>query len=247
VVDLRLVIFQKVSTPVGRPSIRFPDPLPAHVDDVVARIAPDNLVLDVGGWWKPFNRADHVVDLLPYETRGGGGSIGPGPERFDSSTWHQVDICAVELPFEDKSFDFVYCGQTLEDVRDPIAVCRELSRVGKAGYVEVPSLWIECCYDVDSLPNSDQYPGYEKHRWLVHVEDGELVFIPKLSWMSLYEFVPREFLERHRCRQELWTTAWHWTGSVRSREWSFVGQAELVPFLTDRIADLNRRISADAV
>jgi hypothetical protein len=211
--------------------VRFPDPLPANVDSVLRRIAPDDLVLDVGGWWKPFNRADHVVDLLSYETRGGGGSIGPGPERFSEQTWHQRDICADGLPFPDGMFNFAYCGQTLEDVRDPVAVCRELCRVARAGYIEVPSLWIECCFDVDALPNSDRYPGYEKHRWLVYADAGELLFIPKLVWLGLYEFVHKDVFERHRGRQELWTTPWHWDGSISAREWSFAGQEELVPFL----------------
>ena len=211
--------------------VRFPDPYPPNVEAVLARIEEEDRVLDVGGWWKPLNRADVVVDLLPYGTRGGGGSIGPGPERFTSQTWHRADVCE-GLPFGDGSFDFAYCGQTLEDVRDPVALCRELARVARSGYIEVPSLWIECCYDVDALPNSDRYPGYEKHRWMVYANEGELLFIPKLSWMSLYEFVPRELFDRHRHRQGLWTTAWHWDGSIPAREWSFVGQEELVPFLT---------------
>lgn len=210
--------------------IRFPDPYPPNVEAALDRIGDGDTVLDIGGWWKPFNRADTVVDLLPYATRGGGGSIGPGPERFSDRTWHQADICE-GLPFADNSFDFVYCGQTLEDVRDPIALSKELSRVGRAGYVEVPSLWIECCYDVDALPNSGRYPGYEKHRWMIHPQDDGLLFIPKLSWLSLYEFVPRDQFERYRHRQELWTTAWHWQDQVRAREWCFVGQEEIVPFL----------------
>jgi len=224
--------------------VRFPDPLPANVADVAARIGPDDLVLDVGGWWKPLNRADHVVDMLPYESRGGGGSIGDGAERFDKSRWHRIDICGERLPFADDTFDFVYCGQTLEDVRDPIGVCAELSRVGRAGYVEVPSLWIECCYDVDALPNSDRYPGYEKHRWIVHADGEGLLFLPKLSWMPLYEFVPRAVFEKFRSRQELWTLPWHWEGEVRAREWGFVGQEELVPFLEARTAEVNAELAA---
>jgi hypothetical protein len=158
--------------------------LPGNVDAALRRIRPSDVVLDVGGWWKPFRRANYVVDLLPYETRGGGGSIGLGPERFTKETWQQADICEIGLPFADGTFDFVYCGQTLEDIRDPIGVCRELCRVARAGYIEVPSLWVECCYDVDALPNSYLYPGYEKHRWLVEAKDDGLLFIPKLSWMS---------------------------------------------------------------
>jgi Methyltransferase domain len=210
--------------------VRFPDPLPANVSDVMDRIGESDRVLDVGGWWKPFKRADVVVDLLPHETRGGGGSIGTGPERFDESTWVNFDICSGPLPFDDDEFDFVYCGQTLEDIRDPIAVAAELSRVAKAGYAEVPSLTVECAYDVDALPNTEDYPGYEKHRWMIDLlEDDTMLFMPKLSWMSLFRFVPNFDLVRDR--QELWTLPVHWTGKLKAREWSFVGQEELVPYL----------------
>ena len=48
-------------------------------------------------------------------------------------------MCNSHWPFPDKTFDFVVCSHLLEDVRDPITVCRELCRVGKAGYIETPS------------------------------------------------------------------------------------------------------------
>jgi len=50
--------------------------------------------------------------------------------------------------------------------------------------------------------------------------------------MSLYEFVPQAVFEEHRRRQEFWTTPLRWEGSITAREWSFVGQEELVPYLT---------------
>src|SRR5918999_2115646 len=109
----------------------------ARLDEVLGE---DDVVLDVGGAFQPLNRADWVVDLLPYEERGAHGSIGPGPERFGPETWVQRDVCDREpFPFEDGSIDFAVCSHTLEDLRDPIWVCSELVRVAKAGYVEVPS------------------------------------------------------------------------------------------------------------
>lgn len=210
---------------------RFPDPHPDNLAAVLARIAPDDLAVDVGGWWKPLNRADHVVDLLPFESRPGGGRLGPGPERYTPATWHQFDVCQTPWPFADGSFDFAYCGQTLEDVRDPIVVCHELARIARRGYVEVPSAWIECTYDVDVGPLTHRYPGYEKHRWIVLHHDGELLFIPKQVWLCLIEFIPRDVSLRWRTDQRIWTTAVHWENTISARELAFSGQEQIIPML----------------
>ena len=117
---------------------------------------PDDLVLDVGGWACPFNRANWVIDSEPYETRGFYSKIGlpksQGGEKeyFTKETWVQRDICDKEpWPFADKQFDFSICSHTLEDVRDPLFVCAEIIRVSKRGYIEVPSRIIESCRGVE--------------------------------------------------------------------------------------------------
>jgi len=46
------------------------------VERLAREIPDDALVLDVGGWFHPFARADWVIDLLPYATRGDGGLQG---------------------------------------------------------------------------------------------------------------------------------------------------------------------------
>src|SRR5947209_20356182 len=110
--------------------------LPAATDRILRTLADDALVLDVGGWAAPFNRADWVIDLMPYDTRGPLGSYGGGAERFTRDTWVQRDICDREpWPFADAQFDFALCVTTLEDIRDPIWVCSELARVARAGSV----------------------------------------------------------------------------------------------------------------
>ena len=92
----------------------------ASLERLKREIVADDLVLDVGGWIQPFTRADWVIDLMPYETRGRLGTQGDGDERFGPDTWVERDICHHEpWPFEDKQFDFVTCAHTLEDVRDP--------------------------------------------------------------------------------------------------------------------------------
>src|SRR5580704_4198140 len=90
-------------------------------------------VLDAGGWYRPFNLATHVIDLNPYESRRLDDALDPeDDERFTADTWIVQDVCNSPWPFPDKTFDFVVCSHLLEDVRDPITVCRELCRVGKA-------------------------------------------------------------------------------------------------------------------
>jgi hypothetical protein len=134
-------------------------------------LADTDLVLDVGGWASPLARADWVIDLLPYATRGLYGEAA-GEERFSASTWVERDICDREpWPFADDQFDFAICSHTLEDVRDPIWVCSELSRVARAGYVETPSRVEE-----QSLGVAGPFAGWSHHHWLVDPVPGGLEF-----------------------------------------------------------------------
>ena len=148
---------------------------------ILELVDDESVVLDVGGWSDPFERADWVIDLMPYETRGLYERLGwikpreRAPERFDASRWIERDICAREpFPFADQSVDFVVCTQTLEDVRDPVWVCSELARIGKAGYIEVPSRLEEQSVGVEG-----PFAGWAHHRWLIDVEDAKIEFVHK--------------------------------------------------------------------
>src|SRR5438128_1904350 len=72
---------------------------PQQVDILLQRLAPNDLVLDVGAWASPFNRAQWVLDSEPYETRGfyrtfgGPASQGGNREWFTRDTWVRRDIC----------------------------------------------------------------------------------------------------------------------------------------------------------
>src|SRR2546430_2182608 len=145
----------------------------SSVERLARELPDDALVLDVGGWIQPFTRANWVVDLMPYETRGRHGTQGVAPERFSKDTWVERDICHHEpWPFEDDQFDFVICAHTLEDVRDPVAVCSELNRVASAGYIEVPSRLEEHSYGFQG-----PWVGWGHHRWLVDITDDRIEFV----------------------------------------------------------------------
>ena len=177
-------------------------------------------VLDVGGWAGPVNRADWVIDLMPYETRGAlmPDGFGPRPERFDADRWVIADICdAQPWPFDDDFFDFAICTFTLEDVRDPIRVCAEMSRVAKAGYIEVPSVLDELTW-ANPEAGGGRWLGHSHHRWLCTLEGDQLVFLSKAHSLHARRSVrvpPRWARELSDAERVI---AHFWEGILRARE-----------------------------
>lgn len=213
--------------------------LPGSRRRILERLGDRDLVLDVGGWAKPFQRADWVIDLLPYETRGLYGYDGDEPERFSAETWVQRDICDREpWPFEDDRFDFAVCSHTLEDVRDPVWVCREIARVARAGYIEVPSRLEEQAYGVQG-----PWVGWGHHHWLVDVLDDGLQFVFKHHIVHGRESfqLPRETWDALAPEKRV-ETLW-WEGSLDARERVFVEAAELDAYLEAGVAPRARRES----
>jgi Methyltransferase domain len=163
---------------------------------ILGMLRAQDVVLDVGGWARPFNRANYVMDQEPYATRGFYGLPPQGGERecFTSDTWIQRDICAREpFPFAAKEIDFVICSHTLEDVRDPLWVCAEMIRVAKAGYLEVPSRVAESSRGIE--PGQ---VGWSHHRWLIDIADGKVRFLMKYhkihsEWRLSF---PKSFFQR---------------------------------------------------
>jgi hypothetical protein len=188
--------------------------LETKVQRVLELIRPSDVVLDIGGWGQPFTRANYVVDLMPYETRGVFGHLGPDAESFTKDTWLQLDICSDPLPFANKSIDFLLCSHTLEDVRDPIRLCREINRVAKRGYIEVPSRRMESIRHLEHRG----YPGYYHHRWLVEIANNTAIFRFKTPLMCSswrYTF-PKSYVRRLTAEERV--AFLFWEGSFDYRE-----------------------------
>jgi hypothetical protein len=172
-----------------------------NVQRVLDLLSPDDVVLDIGGWASPFNRANYILDASPYETRGFYRTWGGKPyqggdvEHFTRDTWIQRDICAHEpYPFADKSIDFVICSHVLEDIRDPLWVCAEMVRIAKRGYIEVPSRIFETCRGVEH----PDMAGLSHHRWLIEIVGDSIEFRQKPHSMhtSFRYSLPRSFARR---------------------------------------------------
>lgn len=207
---------------------------------MLTSLAEDALVLDVGGWARPFARADWVLDLLPYESRGlyGYEHGSRADERYSADTWVARDICAREpWPFENDQFEFAICSHTLEDVRDPVWVCQELQRVAAAGYIEVPSRLQEQAPYVQG-----RHVGWGHHHWLVDIVDGGLEFVFKhhlIHGDRRFQVPPKvaAALTAEQRVQTLW-----WEGGFPARERIFIeSPQELDEYLLAVVPPRSRR------
>lgn len=156
----------------------------------------ENNVPDMGSWNDVFPRANWIVDINPYETGHNNSELF---EQFDKWPWVEGDINDPRVweRFSDKEFNFVICSHILEDIRGPLFVRRQLIRVAKRGYVDVPTHFRECT----RASADDNVSGYDHHRWLVEVVDGALIFAPKLHWAHVLDFLTnarRQYLSNHK-------------------------------------------------
>jgi len=140
-------------------------------------------VLDIGGWGGTLNRATHVIDINPYDTRQKKHQLG-GEEKYSKETWFQLDVCdRTPLPFPDKYFDFVFCSHVLEDIRDPIWLCFEIKRIAKKGYLEFPSPKYELSRGVEGIEGRG-YVGNAHHRWVIFVNNNKVKFLQKHHFVN---------------------------------------------------------------
>ncbi|CAN5688661.1 hypothetical protein BH24ACT5_BH24ACT5_04610 [soil metagenome] len=123
------------------------------------------LVLDVGSGDKPHWRADVLLDRYP--------EAGHARQRSGRATARVTrplfDADAAAMPFADHVFDYAICSHVLEHVPDPAAVVSELTRVARAGYIEVPEA------------ASAKILDFPSHLWWCRRDGTQLVFTANSS------------------------------------------------------------------
>jgi len=176
-------------------------------DAVVARYADQfaagRLIVDVGAGYDPFSLSTEVVDIRRWDT-------------FDNRTVHLVDLEADSLPYTYKQVDFLYSRHTLEDLHNPLHLCREMNRVARAGYIEVPSPASEFCRGVDG--GKPHFRGYIHHRYFIWREADTLVFLPKypyVEYVNMTEEQEDRLTDVLGSKPIVWNTYFPWVGSFR--------------------------------
>ena len=203
----------------------------SNLPKLIARAKACDSVIDVGGWHNPFGPATHVIDLGSHATRQAADSLTPGEvERFSAETWTIHDVCTPPWPFEDNRFDFAICSHLLEDVRDPIAVCRELARVAKARFFTLRAA-------LGRMPEI----GFYHHRWMVEGEGSALRFFRKSHQLAMDSdfFITRGELGRKMTENESGRCLW-WEGDFTAEEVYEVEDEDLRAFKRQALARLKR-------
>ena len=177
-------------------------------------------ILDIGAGHNPFRGVTHVMEIDPTHGRHRGGNRLVVPE---SSKLIVGDVTA--LPFRSGLFDYVYASHVLEHVGAPASACREIMRVGGAGYIETPSPFLEQGLSL----RGEEPPESWFHKWFVFsLHPDLLVFEPRTTetvsqfcscadgqfLREFYEAV--EFVESQHCfRRKAKTTILYWTSSFQ--------------------------------
>ena len=211
---------------------------PRKVQEFVSKLTPNATVLDVVGGKYPRLTATHVIDFLPYEKSAHflDRAHGEGDPHFSADTWFQCNIDHEPLPFEDDAFDFVFCTHTLEDIANPQFALSEISRVGKAGFCETPSILWELIMGIQL----DTIVGAPHHKWYVEVDKdaNEFIFTPKGGhcYLSPEHHLPREMSDA--ITDENACVGLFWEGSISLRTNLMIDYVENVEWLKAKVKEL---------
>ena len=95
-----------------------------YIENIISQ-NPNWKVLDIGCGYGANKYATTICDILDLS------------DHYKDKTF--IKINEKKLPFKDKEFDFIIASHVAEHVEDISYFFNELARVGKKGYIEVPT------------------------------------------------------------------------------------------------------------
>ena len=86
-----------------------------------------------------------------------------------------------DLPFKDNQFDFVYASHVIEHVEDVSYFIKELQRISKQGYIELPSM-LE-----DNIVLSEN--NIKDHKWFFQFDDVHNILLAEKKKQLIEPFI----------------------------------------------------------
>lgn len=172
------------------------------------RIKRGDFVLDIGGGDNPHPKANVVVDKFLFDNTHRSHSL----RLLKRQNLMVAD--GEKLPFKDKVFDYVVCSHVIEHVAEPFKFLKELSRVGKRGYIETPSLIGEYL-----IPKkSHRWAILEVEEKIVLMKKEDIGLVPSLEFGDLFQkhLAPNsiEFRVLMRTYPDLFTVRYEWAEQI---------------------------------
>jgi len=148
-------------------------------------IKSSNFVLDLGSGHNPHPMADVLVDKT-FSNKERGGEL--------HNNWRPLIVANGEnLPFQDKTFDYVVCRHVLEHSKQPNRILGEMERVSKRGYIETPT-------------KINEFINYERsyHNLVIIFKNKKLIIQKKgdTKYGKLGKLIP--YLMKDKLFQLLW-------------------------------------------
>ena len=172
------------------------------------RIKNGDFVLDIGGGDNPHPRANVVVDKFLLDNTHRSHSLRLLKRQ------NLIVADGERLPFKDKAFDYVICSHVIEHVVEPFKFLKELSRVGKRGYIESPSLIGEYL-----IPKkSHRWAILELEKKIVLMNKEDIGLTPSLEFGDLFQkhLIPNsiEFRILMRTYPNIFTVRYEWAEQI---------------------------------
>ena len=154
-------------------------------------------ILDLGcaidSRWK---EANHFADIFDFH------------EYFEKKKlkFTKIEINK-KLPFKDKEFDYVILSHVLEHIPNPIEFIHEVERIGKSGYIEIPTRF----NDSIVIGNEGKYG----HRWWFNYDDdkNEIHLLERLDPLEKFISVGTVF-KLTDMFQESFTLQLYWENKI---------------------------------
>ncbi len=159
-------------------------------------------ILDLGcsleNYWP---EANHFADIDDFE------------ESFKKVNLKYTQIFPDQkLPFQDKEFDFVILSHVMEHVPNLIEFKNEIERIGKAGYIELPSkLNDNIVFGCDE----EKYG----HKWWFEFDDDEqkLLYTPKVDAIEKFLSVAQVW-KFQKFYEDSFVLQFHWKDKIDLKE-----------------------------